>query len=33
MLDMLSSEEEDDFFSSGEEGEHNVLNLFLEVVE
>ena len=28
----MSSEDEDDLFSSDGEGEHNVLNLFLDVV-
>ena len=33
LLDMLSSEDEDDIISSDEEGEHNAWNLFLEVLE
>ena len=33
MLEVMSSDDEDDSFSSDEEGEHNVLKLFLEVVE
>ena len=33
MLKVVSSEDEDDLFSSDEEGEHHVLNLFLDVVE
>ena len=32
-LGVMSSEDEDDFFSSDEEGEHNVSSFFLEVVE
>ena len=32
MLDMLSSEDEDDILSSDEDGEHNAWNLSLDVV-
>ena len=32
MLEVMSTEDEDDIFSPDEEGKHNVLNLFPEVV-
>ena len=32
MLEVMSSEDEDDLFSSDEKGEHDVLYLFVEVV-